>query len=155
MPFSTQNVDKHHDSLGRFSLNLGCLFSGPSLEPVAQFRQQESPMLPAPLLNGMCRKTAFASKSLHSNRMEFQVCSSRMGIDERLRAYPHIFDVLFHHDGSPLGSQTSLERSCTRRQYDVRLQSLSFAFPSFALYSIYVRHHRTRQPYSFPPSALG
>jgi hypothetical protein len=71
MPFPAQDVDKHHDSLGRFSHNLGCLFSGPSLEPVAQFRQQESPMLPAPLLDGMCRKTAFASKSLHSNRMEF------------------------------------------------------------------------------------
>ena len=85
-------------------------------------------MLSAPLLNGMCRKTAVASKPLHSNRMEFQVCSSRMGIDERLRAYPHIFDVLFHHDGSPLGSQPSLERSCTRRQYDVRLQTLAFTF---------------------------
>ena len=85
-------------------------------------------MLPASFPNGMCRKTAVASKPLDSNRMEFQICSSSIGINERLRAYPHVFDVLFHHDGSPLGTQPSLEWSPTRRQYDVRLQILAFAF---------------------------
>ena len=85
-------------------------------------------MLSAPFLKGMCRKTAVASKPLDSNRMEFQICSSRIGIDERLRTYPHVFDVLLHHDGSPLGIQPSLEWSYTRRQYDVRLQILAFTF---------------------------